>query len=190
MSHNDLTAEEQALCRRTLPWHSLHIAVDPDGSWGISHAISGQRSGTLEWRGQRGSYVTSSKGIGWAARPVHPSSPASAYDLLVGWPRIRRHLTSQVTGALREAIVDHERRRIKHQIGAKSYPGWTRIPFVTPMTPDGETAEDVDRWFREVHRPAGRVLDAERADLLNKLYPATAPDAEPTDLLELLQAIG
>lgn len=105
------------------------------------------------------------------------------------WTRIRRHLQDRRSPELVQRVRDHERRRVDHQLGSLSYPSrWNHAPWIVCVNDKGMTWEEVDQWHREVHRPEGRRLDEERRMLLQELYPLTAPDAEPTDLLELLAA--
>lgn len=97
----------------------------------------------------------------------------------ITWAQVRGH-GEALSPALRTRLADHLSRTREHQQSFKSYPNQR-------ANPDGWA--EADRYFHDVHMPAYRALCAEFAGLLDECYPL-AVDHEPTDLLELLEAMA
>lgn len=131
---------------------------------------------------RRGSIDYSGKGV-W----FHYSTPSDPRQLvlLVKWQQIRDHARTLPTDLL-ERLRDHRSRRLAHQNNHPGYPGrWHGIPYAVPRNSLGQTWEEVDEWWHTVHMPEYRALDAERAALLDEVFPLAVAH-EPVDLLELL----
>lgn len=119
--------------------------------------------------------------IEYAARGVwcHYWTESDPRQLLlhVTWSKVRKHAESLPDDLLRR-LRDHLRRRREHQVSPPGYPGrWRGVPFVVPRNGKGQTWEEVDQWWHDVHMPGFRRLNAEGAALLDEVYPL--PSALP-----------
>lgn len=185
---SDLTTRQQRIAR-TLGHHALRELAYP--GQGVEQAKGQQGGGSYDLDGVSGWYQTTPRGRGWAPDLRGFSSSPSAYDVFVSWTDLRDHLTPLARQERVERVQSYLRRAIEHQLAGPTYPGrWRGVPFVVPRNGKGETHEDCERYWRDVHMPEYRALRLEEAALLDELFPATAANAEPLDLLELLEAGG
>lgn len=182
----DLSTVEQQVCRTA---YGHWRAIASVNHWDSNRAgqVASIAGGSYDVDGERGWYQTTSKGIGWTPRMTSASDQPSTFRVFVSWTRLRDHFTSVTTKSLRERCAVQSTATHLNAGDRASFDiaAWQRETGCLVLTNDGYRAQVWEPAYAIWHAEWRALRDVE-AELLDLIYPATAADAEPTDLLDLL----